>query len=951
MEDFLQVGEHTYNSFNKLFENEEDIDITIEVIANGDFMYPQTIPSGRNVTLKLNSHTVTTTHTITNNSPIIIKDDLVEEDGEQIYKGTLNCKNGTVLSQTGNLTLNGGNIIDSSGAYETPSILMNNGKLTINKGKVDNYGGMTIKLKSSSSIEVNGGVINQTSSTAIYCESSNAITINDGLISGVKNVIYNCTTTMEGGKVTGNNGVISGGTFTLNDGFVEGKSTWETTSTVTPSTAYINGGKITSGATGTGTYGGDSSACLNAATATVTGGTFECAHTGIWARWLTMSGGTIKAEKYGIRTLMRGGYDGTYYKRTITGGTIEGGVYGIYHELDNLVIGTKDGTIDETAPVIIGGTYGVYKGSGDISFYDGIIKGLTDAINKTYENIEDASQIKVGVETKTADEEEVQYTTHNLIYEYEFITNTTQNKNYKNFNDAILEANNNDKFEVFKPVDVYKEFTIDKNITIDLKGNKITLARIATIDEGAVVTIKDTGETPKGFDTLLYNKLIINNGTLTLQDIKFKTYYANDYLIVNNGTLTMNNCTLNGEYGVSSAEGSTLNINGGIIDVNKLDISNSGNLTLTGGTYNVDTSTYGTVYFLVTGGESTNTITDITTNGGVSISANSVGTITTSTIKSNSANSGKLTITDTDYIQTERGCGAVISNSGEFLMTGGEFTISNAKDCNSCKNAFINNSGKMKITDTPITFSDSELGGKVGIYTNSSQSLELENLNITANLTANMYNSFSIVSVAGGEFKSNKVNMSSNVNVPYVNSNLYGISISGGEANLKETDITVNAINSYGMYLSGGTINMINDNEFKVTGTNTFGAYFDGGTLYMATNNNALKSTGSTSYGAYINTATGKLLLGEREEVGTPNYGTENADVSTTDPYIEAIGSSTGYGIYNTNGYYEFGDGKVLGSTKARNGKASEVEYLWEITEYTDEETGYQYCILEFMDE
>ena len=46
---------------------------------------------------------------------------------------------------------------------------------------------------------------------------------------------------------------------------------------------------------------------------------------------------------------------------------------------------------------------------------------------------------------------------------------------------------------------------------IDLKGNKITLARIATIDEGAVVTIKDTGETPKGFDTLLYNKLIINN--------------------------------------------------------------------------------------------------------------------------------------------------------------------------------------------------------------------------------------------------------------------------------------------------------------------------------------------------------------------------------------------------------------------------------------------------------
>lgn len=66
---------------------------------------------------------------------------------------------------------------------------------------------------------------------------------------------------------------------------------------------------------------------------------------------------------------------------TITGGTIISKNYiGVKNDEGTLIIGVKDGESDNTDPMIQGGTYGVSSIPG-YSFYDGILKGKTAAVN------------------------------------------------------------------------------------------------------------------------------------------------------------------------------------------------------------------------------------------------------------------------------------------------------------------------------------------------------------------------------------------------------------------------------------------------------------------------------------------------------------------------------------------------------------------------------------------
>ena len=74
---------------------------------------------------------------------------------------------------------------------------------------------------------------------------------------------------------------------------------------------------------------------------------------------------------------------------TVTGGTITSASFaGILNAAGSLTIGTSDGSVNTTSPVIQGGTYGVNNSStsGNVTtltnfnFYDGILKGKTKAI-------------------------------------------------------------------------------------------------------------------------------------------------------------------------------------------------------------------------------------------------------------------------------------------------------------------------------------------------------------------------------------------------------------------------------------------------------------------------------------------------------------------------------------------------------------------------------------------
>lgn len=82
----------------------------------------------------------------------------------------------------------------------------------------------------------------------------------------------------------------------------------------------------------------------------------------------------------------------------ITGGNIEGLKQQAVSNEGNLTIGTKDGNINTTNPVLLGNVNGV-KSTGTFNFYDGIIKGKTDTINGTINDQETNSQIVTGTET------------------------------------------------------------------------------------------------------------------------------------------------------------------------------------------------------------------------------------------------------------------------------------------------------------------------------------------------------------------------------------------------------------------------------------------------------------------------------------------------------------------------------------------------------------------------
>ena len=87
-------------------------------------------------------------------------------------------------------------------------------------------------------------------------------------------------------------------------------------------------------------------------------------------------------------------------KIIIKGGTIEGTNGLAISNKGILTLGEKqDGNISNTSPIVIGkASYGL-KTSGTFNFYDGIIKGISDAISGSISDQEPNTQIINGTET------------------------------------------------------------------------------------------------------------------------------------------------------------------------------------------------------------------------------------------------------------------------------------------------------------------------------------------------------------------------------------------------------------------------------------------------------------------------------------------------------------------------------------------------------------------------
>ena len=128
---------------------------------------------------------------------------------------------------------------------------------------------------------------------------------------------------------------------------------------------------------------------------------------------------------------------------------------------------------------------------------------------------------------------------------------------------------------------------------------------------------------------------------------------------------------------------------------------------------------------------------------------------------------------------------------------------------------------------------------------------------------------------------------------------------------------------------------------YTITGTNVTGVKLESGTLEFITG--TISANGTTAYG--VNMTNGTLTLGVED-----GRGTDASDVSTTDPYLEAIGTNSGIGISMGNGTFNYFDGKIVASTsiKATGNITTYTEPEYDEVISTDSNTGNKYCILVF---
>ena len=444
------------------------------------------VETDKDVVLDLNGYNINfgQIYTINNKGQLTIEDSSSEKTGSIINTaGELitNEIGATLEINGGTLEINGRNIAKYSPMIENKGTMRINGGII--KGTTDN-----VMIGNKGTMEINGGII-QASSTTI--SNTGSLTMNGGKIEsdnfsvvGIKNAI--------GGNVTINNGTISiiNSKGIVNEGTERDRVT-------------IKGGEI------------NSSIINNKdGTVTVEGGIITGKDVAIYNEEngsIIVNGGTIQVNQYpdsviknkkGGSVLVTGGTltieNGSYYKGiihncssgtvTVTGGKLTStGSKGIYNEKTGTVtIGTKDGNVSTSIPEIKANEYGIYNAStGEVNFYDGIIRGGAQAINGEVADVET--------------DYEIRYSENNTIATLQPINTGIKfvsigNIYYDKLQTAVNESVDGDVITLWS--DIILETTVEipegRNITIELNGYNITGYNLdVLINNRGTVNIQD----------------------------------------------------------------------------------------------------------------------------------------------------------------------------------------------------------------------------------------------------------------------------------------------------------------------------------------------------------------------------------------------------------------------------------------------------------------------------
>ena len=221
--------------------------------------------------------------------------------------------------------------------------------------------------------------------------------------------------------------------------------------------------------------------------------------------------------------------------------------YGIYnYRAGSVTIGTKDGAIDKTSPIIgedivnnIKSKYGIQNSStGKIYFYDGTLKGTTKAIEGTITEIEENSSLSDDITTATE---------LYLVQEQgnQVRIGTTE---YLTLQQAIDSCNTGETIELLRNVlllEADSPITVPegKDITIEMTGkNILSSIKEVTWQNSGNVTLKNSSGTASNIQTI--SAIGIQNiGSLVIENCNVDNT-GSGVAIQNEGTLEVKEGTI-----------------------------------------------------------------------------------------------------------------------------------------------------------------------------------------------------------------------------------------------------------------------------------------------------------------------------------------------------------------------------------------------------------------------
>ena len=898
------------------------------------------IPENKNITLDLNGYKINQYNDkyIENNGTLTFKDTNAEVSkdgyGSTIYKGTIISNSGTIVNNNGSLKFESGTFTSNK---KTSNLIINTSEMVVNGGYITSSNNSSSVINNAGILTINEGTINLSSNSDKMINNTGTLTINGGSFTGTTGsngsmsyIIYNYDkTNIYGGTI--NIGI----NVSLPVGFITSSSTGALvidglTNVYSPiqmissnGSAVIKNSQLTGRIYNSGTmdlydttmykaenawddwngiynydknvvniHSGEYSVPIendSAGTINIESGTFDKYYI------YNNQSGVINIENATVTDPVSNRNTGTInikngsYTKGVTNtssGTINIGTKGDINDSGELNVSIEN-------PNITGDTYGLSNSSnGKVNFYDGIISGTTDAVSGTINEIEDGYEIISGT---TEDGKKSKYLSRLPVAEVESTGDTYYT--LQEAVDAVTTPNETIKLlRRYTTLNTLGTTTIPegKNIVLDLNGYTLEQNNENFLVNNGTLKIIDSSENNDSKIKVYSNKLIENNGTMTMDKVKINVENNVSNVITNNSIMTISNSeetNSNKEIGPYINNTGTISLIESTFNSNTSGstiIRNSGILNITNGTYNVVRGTL------------INNSNELNINGGTYSNSDKSYNNGNTLIMSSSDKDITIDSISTSYIST------VINNTGT-----GTFKYSNS----TIDGSIINNgTGTMNLEN--ITSSTYVYNYKNGILTlKDSTFYRVENRSGQVDITNTTFITSGGTSILTSENGITNIYSATLNNGCIENNNSHTI-------NIYNIDITRDRYSVIYNYHDGGTINIFDANINNTpNGIHNGAGTINISNINMTTTNTSINNSGvlNITNGTVTVTSSGNGI----ENSGTVNIGSKDGNVSTEMPVI----TGKTYGVSNGgSGKVNFYDGIVSGETGAFYGTVNEVE-------------------------